>query len=75
MWITDCSGKETKGETLAHLVRDIDTNPGKYYLNFDSIASWTYWELYGDGSPVGMCRGEMQLSQSSGQFDLQEERS
>merc|ERR1711865_653736 len=33
----------TEGQSLAALVEDIGTNPGKYYLNFHSIASWSYW--------------------------------
>jgi len=49
------------GWTLAERVRDIGTRPQSYYLNFHSIASWTHWQLENKG-PVGMCRGEMQLS-------------
>ena len=51
----------TEGQSLAALVEDSGTNPGKYYLNFHSIASWSYWQMHG-GKPVGMCRGAMQLS-------------
>jgi hypothetical protein len=50
-----------KGTAVADRVRDIAANPGHYYMNFHSIASWTYWSAQGSG-PAGMCRGVMQLS-------------
>ena len=54
-------GKQNAGFTLGSRLRDIASNPSKYYFNFHSIASWTHWQLEGKG-PVGMCRGVMQLS-------------
>jgi hypothetical protein len=49
-----------RGMTVSERVRDIASNAGKYYMNFHSISSWTYWQSHGDG-PKGMCRGVMQL--------------
>merc|ERR1719323_1758252 len=49
-------GASNAGFTLAQRVQDIGENPGKYYFNFHSIASWTHWQIENKG-PVGMCRG------------------
>merc|ERR1712228_484703 len=46
----------------AHAILYIGQHPDKYYFNFHSVASWTYWQHHGNGSPVGMCRGVMALS-------------
>eukprot|EP00438_Fugacium_kawagutii_P008499 Skav210951 [mRNA] locus=scaffold713:309647:310462:+ [translate_table: standard] len=54
-------GKQNAGFTLGSRLKDIASNPSKYYFNFHSIASWTHWQLEGKG-PVGMCRGVMQMS-------------
>merc|ERR1719471_1166589 len=54
-------GASNAGFTLAQRVQDIGENPGKYYFNFHSIASWTYWQLENKG-PVGMCRGQVSSS-------------
>jgi len=51
-----------KGMSLASRIMDIGQHPDKYYFNFHSVASWTYWQHHGNGSPVGMCRGVMALS-------------
>jgi len=64
--MTNMTGKVVQsaanaGFTLAERVFDIATNPGKYYFNFRSIASWTHWSLRRRG-PTGMCRGQMQRS-------------
>ena len=70
------NGTGTVSHPLADLVNDIGRNPGKYYLNYHSIASWSYWQMHGDGDgePTGMCRGVMQLSPSQqGEFDLEEQ--
>ena len=45
--------------SISDLVDDIGNYPDKYYMNFHSIASWSYWQSHGDGGPVGMCRGPM----------------
>jgi len=55
---------ENQGTSLSERVRDIAANPGKYYFNFHSVSSWAYWSA-ATGSPVGMCRGVMQLSDLS----------
>jgi len=47
--------------TLADRVRHIGEHPEEYYMNFHSLASWTYWSNHG-GGPVGMCRGVMEKS-------------
>lgn len=49
------------GFSVADRVRDIGQNPGRYYMNFHSLASFTHWKDNG-GLPKGMCRGVMQLS-------------
>eukprot|EP00438_Fugacium_kawagutii_P002395 Skav210780 [mRNA] locus=scaffold275:34365:35153:+ [translate_table: standard] len=54
-------GEQNAGFTLGSRLKDIASNPSKYYFNFHSIASWTHWQIEGKG-PVGMCRGIMQLS-------------
>jgi len=54
-------GAMNEGFTVASRVQDIGENPGKYYFNFHSIASWTYWQLENKG-PVGMCRGQVSSS-------------
>eukprot|EP00571_Detonula_confervacea_P003818 CAMPEP_0172322018 /NCGR_PEP_ID=MMETSP1058-20130122/44804_1 /TAXON_ID=83371 /ORGANISM="Detonula confervacea, Strain CCMP 353" /LENGTH=247 /DNA_ID=CAMNT_0013037649 /DNA_START=40 /DNA_END=780 /DNA_ORIENTATION=+ len=56
--------KGMMGEVVGHgsqedLVSDIIRNPGDYYLNFHSYASWAYWGGVGKGAPIGMCRGPM----------------
>ena len=53
---------QNAGFTLGSRLKDIASNPSKYYFNFHSIASWTHWQFEGKG-PVGMCRGVMQMSQ------------
>jgi len=53
---------ENQGTSLSERVRDIAANPGKYYFNFHSVASWAYWSAVDASSPVGMCRGVMKLS-------------
>ncbi|CAE7835399.1 cbhC [Symbiodinium sp. CCMP2592] len=53
---------QNAGFTLGSRLKDIASNPSKYYFNFHSIASWTHWQVEGKG-PVGMCRGVMQMSQ------------
>merc|ERR1712176_961669 len=63
-------GGENQGTSLSERVRDIAANPGKYYFNFHSVASWAYWSAVDASSPVGMCRGvmkssEMPMAQSS----------
>lgn len=50
-----------KGSSVADRVRDIGQNPGHYYMNFHSLASFTHWKNEG-AIPKGMCRGEMRLS-------------
>ena len=45
--------------SISDLVDDIGNYPDKYYMNFHSIASWSYWQSHGDGDPKGMCRGPM----------------
>jgi len=55
-------GAQNAGFTLGSRLKDIASNPSKYYFNFHSIASWTHWQIEGKG-PVGMCRGVMQMSQ------------
>jgi len=45
--------------SISDLVDDIGNYPDKYYMNFHSIASWSYWQSHGDGDPEGMCRGPM----------------
>ncbi|CAE7387304.1 cel6A [Symbiodinium natans] len=55
-------GEQNAAFTLGSRLKDIASNPSKYYFNFHSIASWTHWQIEGKG-PVGMCRGVMQLSQ------------
>ena len=45
--------------SISDLVDDIGNYPDNYYMNFHSIASWSYWQSHGDGGPVGMCRGPM----------------
>merc|ERR1719160_204232 len=54
---------ENEGTSLSERVRNIATNPGKYYFNFHSVASWAYWSAVDASSPVGMCRGVMKLSE------------
>jgi len=56
---------ENKGMSLASRIRDIGQHPNKYYFNFHSVASWTYWKNHGNGSPVGMCRGMLELTGSA----------
>merc|ERR1712157_217494 len=55
---------ENEGTSLSQRVLDIAANPGKYYFNFHSIASWAYWSAQNPSNPqpVGMCRGVMHLS-------------
>ena len=53
---------QNAGFTLGSRLKDIASNPSKYYFNFHSIASWTHWQFEGKG-PVGLCRGVMQMSQ------------
>merc|ERR1712048_1419847 len=53
---------ENQDPSLSERVRDIAANPGKYYFNFHSVASWAYWSAVDASSPVGMCRGVMKLS-------------
>merc|ERR1712061_820762 len=55
---------ENEGTSLSQRVRDIAANPGKYYFNFHSIASWAYWSAQNPSNPqpVGMCRGVMKSS-------------
>merc|ERR1712048_1403433 len=53
---------ENQGTSLSERVRDIAANPGKYYFNFHSVASWAYWSAVDASTPVGMCRGVMKLS-------------
>merc|ERR1719188_2718562 len=55
---------ENKGTSLAARVRDIAANPGMYYFNFHSVASWAYWSAQNPShpEPVGMCRGVFHLS-------------
>jgi len=64
-------------ESIYELVSDIGLYPERYYLNFHSIASWSYW-LANGGMPKGMCRGVMVSSssdsRSTSQLDLAEER-
>jgi len=43
-------------QTVADLVKDMEASPGKYYFNFHSLASFSYWQARGD-SPKGVCRG------------------
>merc|ERR1711904_266152 len=47
---------ENTGTSLSERVRDIARNPGEYYFNFHSVASWAYWSAQPTGEPVGMCR-------------------
>ena len=47
--------------SIEKLVNDIGENPDHYYMNFHLDQSWLYWNAYGDGSPVGMCRGPLSL--------------
>lgn len=44
--------------SAADLVKDVVANPSKYYFNFHSLASFTYWKAIGS-SPKGICRGVM----------------
>merc|ERR1719159_1606145 len=55
---------ENEGTSLSQRVLDIAANPGKYYFNFHSIASWAYWSAQNPSNPqpVGMCRGVMKSS-------------
>merc|ERR1712048_1268047 len=55
---------ENEGTSLSERVRDIAANPGMYYFNFHSIASWAYWSAQNPSNPqpVGMCRGVMAQS-------------
>merc|ERR1719450_1696460 len=53
---------ENQGTSLSERFRDIAANPGKYYFNFHSVASWADWAAQPSAEPVGMCRGVMQLS-------------
>jgi hypothetical protein len=50
-----------QGLSVADRVRDIGQNPGRYYMNFHSLASFTRFKSNGV-SPKGMCRGPMHLS-------------
>lgn len=50
-----------KDISMADRVRDIGQNPGRYYMNFHSLASFTRFKSKGV-SPKGMCRGLMHLS-------------
>jgi len=47
--------------TLSSRIKDIAKNPTKYYFNFHSVASWTYWSHQGSGKPIGMARGNLAL--------------
>merc|ERR1719476_461139 len=53
-----------EGASLSDRVRDFAANPGIYYFNFHSIASWAYWSAQNPSNPqpVGMCRGVMKAS-------------
>merc|ERR1711972_976287 len=55
---------ENEGTSLSERVRDIAANPGMYYFNFHSVASWAYWSAQNPShpEPVGMCRGVMKSS-------------
>ena len=68
----DMPGNKSMGvdQSIYDLVNDVGNYPEKYYLNFHSIASWSYWLSHG-GKPVGMCRGVMM---NSNHADLEEER-
>jgi hypothetical protein len=50
-----------EGISVRDRVRDIAENPGKYYFNLHSLASYHYWLSKNEG-PRGMCRGVMELS-------------
>ena len=36
-------------EYISDLVDDIGNYPDNYYMNFHSIASWSYWQSHGGG--------------------------
>lgn len=54
---------------LTRRIRDIATYPEKYFLNFHSISSYSYWHGLHQ-KPRGICRGVMKKSQSEESLEV-----